>query len=418
MKISELLAENVHDPKIDWAKFKLAMAALATDPGREGYGKIDGIMFLGLAGDPNSRSVLDVKLKGPARIGVADPEDNRELGFVDPKSKDNVRVAGEYYGNAYTLPDDPSNKGYQIRKEYEYNIIINHDYFDQATGEINTSTLAHEAQHRGFDIISQLPEIRNAVNPRTQKYLDELKTYGQDIAGLGLENTGKRNFLEHLMIYSFEVPGQIGPGPDPTHMFRSKEEVKMFRMMYRDIDNSAVAYIKRHPVPKGGLELLRKEVDRLTPDNVTINIFPDANGKLIVTGFLDTLKQGAAAVADKLKQGADVVADKVKQGASVVGDVVKQGVDKVKSALDIGTTPAKPSSSKPSSELSWYDSLLARIKKNAGLSSKTHVIKTGDTLRKIAQQNDISVDVLIKANPQIKNPDVIFIGDELVIPKS
>jgi len=306
MKISELIQEAVHDPEIDWNKFKLAFAALATED-QESYGKIDGIIFLGLAGDPNSRSVLDVKLKGPARIGVADPEDSRELGFVDPKSKDNVRTAGEYYSNAYTLPDDPSNKGYQIRKEYEYNIIINHDYFDQATGEISTSLLAHEAQHRGFDIISQLPEIRNAVNPRTRKYLDELKTYGQDIAGLGLENTGERAFLEHLLIYSYQVPGQIGPGPDPTHMFRSKEEVKMFRTMYQDINSAAVAYIKRHPVPKGGLELLRKEVDRLTPDNVTINIFPDANGKPIITGFLDTLKQGAAVVADKLKQGANAV---------------------------------------------------------------------------------------------------------------
>jgi LysM repeat protein len=413
MKISELLAENVHDPKIDWGKFKLALAALAVD--RPGYGKIDGIIFLGLAGDPNSQSILDVKLKGPARIGVADPDSASELNWND---KGGGRTAGEYYGSAYTLPDDPSARGAQIRKEYEYNIIINQTQFNQATGEITTTTLAHEAQHRGFDIIRQIPEIRNAVNPRTQKYLDQLGTLGQNIAGLGLENTGKRNFLEHLMIYSFEVPWQIGDGTEATHMFRSKEEVKMFQMMYRDIDNAAVAYIKRYPVPKGGLEILRKEVDRLTPDNVIIKILPDVNGKLIVTGFLDTLKQGAAAVADKLKQGADVVADKLKQGASVVGDVVKQGVDKVKSALDIGTTPAKPSSSKPSSELSWYDSLLARIKKNAGLSSKTHVIKTGDTLRKIAQQNDISVDTLIKANPQIKNPDVIFIGDELVIPKS
>jgi hypothetical protein len=149
-RCADFLSEAVHDPTIDWNKFKLAFSALATED-QESYGKIDGIMFLGLAGDPNSRSVLDVKLKGPVRIGVTDPEDNRELGFVDPKSK-NTRTAGEYYGNAYTLPDDPSTKGYQIRKEYEYNIIINHDYFDQATGEISTSLLAHEAQHRGLTL--------------------------------------------------------------------------------------------------------------------------------------------------------------------------------------------------------------------------------------------------------------------------
>lgn len=399
MKISELLAENVHDPKIDWAKFKLAMAALATDPDRAGHGKIDGLVFLGLAGDPNSQSILDVKLKSPARIGVADPDSAKELGF---RIDDKTSIAGEYYPTAYTGNRDPSTRGYQIRKEYHYNIIINYDHFYPATGEIDTSLLAHEARHRGFAILTEIPEIVNNVNPRTRKYIDELYTSGEQVSGLGLENTGERNFLEHLMIYSLQVPNQIGP----DLIFKSKQEVKMFQMMYQDFDSAAVAYIKRHPVPKGGLELLRKEVDRLTPDNVIIKILPDGNGKLIVTGFLDTLKQGAAVVADKLKQG-----------ANVVGDVVKQGVATVKSALDIGTTPAKPSSSKKPAELSWYGSLLAGIKKNAGLSSKTQIIKAGDTLTKIARSNNVNINALVKANPQIKNPDVIFIGDELVIPK-
>jgi len=144
---------------------------------------------------------------------------------------------------------------------------------------------------------------------------------------------------------------------------------------------------------------------------VKIKILPGPGGMPAIKGIIDQ-------VGDAVSQGAAQVADKLKQGANVVGDVVKQGVATVKSALDIGTTPAKPSSSKKPAELSWYGSLLARIKKNAGLSSKTHIIKAGHTLTKIAQSNNVNINALVKANPQIKNPDVIFIGDELVIPKS
>jgi hypothetical protein len=165
MRFKEIISEAVHDPVIDWAKFKLAMTAIATQ--RPGYGKIDGIVFLGLAGDPNSQSILNVKLKGPARIGVADPDSGKELGF-DTGSRGSF-IAGEYYGNAYRHDTDPSDKGYEIRKEYQYNIIINQKHFNQATGEITTTTLVHEAQHRGFDIIMQIPEIINNVNPRTRK---------------------------------------------------------------------------------------------------------------------------------------------------------------------------------------------------------------------------------------------------------
>ena len=412
MKISDLLLEAVHDPKIDWAKFKLAMAALAADTDRPGYGKIDGIVFLGLAGDPNSQSVLDVKLKSPARIGVADPDSGRELGFEpvpgNPGSRKSY-TGGEYYSSAYRHDSDPSNKGYEIRKEYQYNIIINQRHFNQATGEFATDTLAHEAQHRGFDIITRIPEIINNVHPRTRKYVEYLNYRLEDIGFTEIKDTKNRETLAHLMMYSFEAPGQVGDGSSNAHMFRSKEEVRLFRMMYQDINSAAIAYVKRHPVPKGGLELLRKEVDRLTPDNVTIKIFPDSNGKPVIVGFLDQ-------VVNTMKQGANVVADKLKQGANSAVDSLKQGIDKIKSALDIGTTPAQPSSSKPPNEASWYGSLLARIKKNAGLGSKTHVIKAGDTLRKIAQQNNVSVEALIKANPQIKNPDAIYTGDELIIP--
>lgn len=43
-------------------------------------------------------------------------------------------------------------------------------------------------------------------------------------------------------------------------------------------------------------------------------------------------------------------------------------------------------------------------------------IKSGDTLSALAQQHGTSVDALVKANPKIKNPDLILAGDTLNIP--
>jgi LysM repeat protein len=43
-------------------------------------------------------------------------------------------------------------------------------------------------------------------------------------------------------------------------------------------------------------------------------------------------------------------------------------------------------------------------------------IKPGDTLTSIAKQNGVTVGVLLKGNPKIKNPDLIFAGNQLNIP--
>jgi LysM repeat protein len=49
-------------------------------------------------------------------------------------------------------------------------------------------------------------------------------------------------------------------------------------------------------------------------------------------------------------------------------------------------------------------------------TAKIYVVKTGDTLLKIAKKFGITVDQLIAANKQIKNPNKIGVGDELKIP--
>jgi LysM repeat protein len=397
-KPTSFVSENVHDPKVDWAKFKLAMAALATDETRPGYGKIDGIIFLGLAGDPNSRSVLDVKLKAPARIGVADPDSGRELGFGD-RETDNSWIAGEFYPGAYKGQRDPSNRGYEIRQEYEYNIIVNHRYFDQATGQIDSELLAHEAQHRGFYILSQIPEIRNAINPRTRKYIDDLHTRGEEIPGLGLENTGERNFLEHLLMYSFEAPNQIGDGSDETHQFRSKAEIKMFQMMYQDINSAAVAYVKRYPVPKGGFELLRKEVDKLTPDTVEIKVKPDAEGRPVVIGRLTD--EEIERRNKLIKGGADI--DKSGKVIPKAGNLSPAEIERRNKAIQGGANIDKSGSSVSGQSLQT--------------TPGTYIVKSGDSLSRIANRMGIRLPDIIKANPQIKNPNLIYPGDQVNIPE-
>ena len=47
---------------------------------------------------------------------------------------------------------------------------------------------------------------------------------------------------------------------------------------------------------------------------------------------------------------------------------------------------------------------------------QAHTVARGDTLSAIAQKNGVSLSALIAANPQIKNPDLIYPGDEVSIP--
>jgi putative chitinase len=44
-------------------------------------------------------------------------------------------------------------------------------------------------------------------------------------------------------------------------------------------------------------------------------------------------------------------------------------------------------------------------------------IRSGDTLSKIAKQNHVTLDALLKANPQIKDPNKIRVGQEIELPK-
>ena len=45
-----------------------------------------------------------------------------------------------------------------------------------------------------------------------------------------------------------------------------------------------------------------------------------------------------------------------------------------------------------------------------------YAVRAGDTLSGIAQRNDVSLSALLRANPQIRNPDLIYAGQQIHLP--
>ncbi len=45
-----------------------------------------------------------------------------------------------------------------------------------------------------------------------------------------------------------------------------------------------------------------------------------------------------------------------------------------------------------------------------------YVVKAGDSLGKIANKFDLTIDQVMAANPEIKNPNKISVGQEIIIP--
>jgi uncharacterized YkwD family protein/spore coat assembly protein SafA len=61
--------------------------------------------------------------------------------------------------------------------------------------------------------------------------------------------------------------------------------------------------------------------------------------------------------------------------------------------------------------------LVTGLGKNPEVSAaSTYTVKYGDTMWKIAVKHQIGVSELISANPQLKNPDLIYPGQSIAIP--
>jgi LysM repeat protein len=50
------------------------------------------------------------------------------------------------------------------------------------------------------------------------------------------------------------------------------------------------------------------------------------------------------------------------------------------------------------------------------ITGHTYIIQSGDTLKKIATRLGTTVDAILKVNPQITNPNLIYVGKSLAIP--
>lgn len=51
-----------------------------------------------------------------------------------------------------------------------------------------------------------------------------------------------------------------------------------------------------------------------------------------------------------------------------------------------------------------------------GTAAETHIVKSGDTMWKIAVRYEVGVSEIIGANPQVENPDLIYPGQVLAVP--
>ena len=53
---------------------------------------------------------------------------------------------------------------------------------------------------------------------------------------------------------------------------------------------------------------------------------------------------------------------------------------------------------------------------NAASSTRKHTVKQGDTIGTIAQKYGVTVDAIKAINPNLTNPNLIFVGQVIVIP--
>lgn len=105
-----------------------------------------------------------------------------------------------------------------------------------------------------------------------------------------------------------------------------------------------------------------------------------------------TVKSG-----DTLKSIAEKYTITVDELLSNNPDLLKEGMKLSVPVLSISKPPAKPATPKPS-------------------DTKTHTVKQGESLGSIANKYGISVDDIKAINPQITNPNLVYVGQVIVLP--
>jgi hypothetical protein len=319
MRVEEIISETVEKADINWQRWAVAMAASAVE--RNVPKGIDGIVYLGLIGDPKNVDV-NVRLRRPVQIGLdMSPPGN---GYLSSGVAAQFLYGDHSFGTTMNIA---GANGAQVGRDFD--ILINwqgNTLSEWATiGKDGWNyTIAHELMHRGFAIIESIPEIMSKIPEPTKSYI--VHRYSTTISGLidlskpgafaPLSAPGQSGAtLEHLMIYAML---ENAPKVDSSNSAQRVAEVNKYRSMYLDIEAVARAYILSYPIPKGSLTALRSELDGKTPDNIDVKVamLPDNTPTVTLIKSTDTAPVSTANSPAPVTTG------------SFSGDPVKKGVVK------------------------------------------------------------------------------------------
>ena len=237
---------------------------------------------------------------------------------------------------------------------FDVDFILNPKFWDKAMSPRGDTPelVAHEARHRGLYIVWASPNIK------VPQHLQDLNNkYHSEYRRPG-EPEGIADSFDHMMMYSLELGGSRSIGPaEERYYYRSKQEMLQFRRWYYELEALAKRYLATIKVPPGGYEALRKAMDDRTPDDLKVDLKSGPDGKPVVVATPKQPKQPTQSPNKRAQSPQPVPGE---------GEVV--------------------------------------------------IVKKGDNLTKIANRMGVGLQDLIKANPQIKNPNLIYPGDEISIP--
>jgi murein DD-endopeptidase MepM/ murein hydrolase activator NlpD len=134
-------------------------------------------------------------------------------------------------------------------------------------------------------------------------------------------------------------------------------------------------------------------------------LIQDAKGCLHLYGHLDSV---AVKVNDQVKKG-QVIGKQGNTGQSA-GSHLHYEV-RLKSSPSFGWR----THTDPTAYLDIFFASESKIEPKKEIKAKTVKVKAGDTLSKIAQANKLTLDQLLELNPSIKNPNLIQVGQTIII---
>jgi nucleoid-associated protein YgaU len=396
MRAREFIREEVIKADIDWQQWaaSMALAAIEQDLPRG----LDAIMYLGIIGDP-SRTNMNIRLNRPANIGLDFSKQGQ--GYLSGSA------VGQHFigGVGIAQNGDPDSV-----KDYDILLNFNGDSVDKWVKKENmySTWIGHELQHRGMEIIQNLPPILDKIPERSKFVFQNSNRWRKKIPEIGFDaekldmSTGdyrasrsvSDSHLEHMLLYSL-FPSKSSL--DNPHNPKYAEQVKKYRQIYFDIEGAARDYVLSYPIPPGSLAALRNELEGKAPDGYKLVIGKDLRGRptYALQSENPVAVQAAAAIAATPATAEKPVAPAEKPVATAEKPVAP------------AVKPVAPAE-KP----------VAPAEKPM---NKTYSVQKGDNLTRIAQKYYKGrLPDLLRANPQFtangRNPNLIFPGDKVIIP--